>query len=246
MKSGFLVSLLALSSTVFAVEPRDPTKAYNLPEGAQYLSLKETNTGAITYKAEELKTVREKSDFEINHKKHTQWGPDTYLIWNFAPVGVGLQFYDDPDNNIAAEWEMDYRFREHLILNPKFTSKQKGVWSPLLGHELQLSYKYHYQNHPESSYWDIVLRGSVILNFLDNLRLGAFVAPEQFRLGAMSMPDQPIPFPYRTIYSTGLWTELLIRKTLALQVEGAVGFCEEREATFLAKYSVASTIGVYF
>lgn len=233
-------------SSVWAAEVRDPSKAFNLPEGTQYLSLSETSTGLISYREKSLKTVREKEQLEINHKKHTQWGEDVYLIWNFAPVGVGLQFYDDPDNKIAAEWEMDYHFREHLTLNPKFTGKQKGFWSPLLGHELQISYKYHYQSHPEPSYWDIVLRGSVVLSALEGLRFGAFFAPEQFRKGALSTPEAKAPFLYRSIYSTGLWTELVLHKTYALHVEGAVNFCEQKKDTYLSKYTVASSVGVYF
>jgi hypothetical protein len=246
VKILIFLSWMSLAAPTVAAENDDPSRAYFLTQGTQYLAVKETSMGSLSYEADTVKGTHEKNELEINHKKHTQWGEGVYMIWNFAPVGVGLQFFDDPENNVAAEWEMDYHFKEHLTLNPKFTGKQKGTWSPLLGHELQFSYKYHYQNEPNPSYWDIVLRGNVVLNLLSNLRFGAFLAPEHFRLGFLSSPEQARPFPYRFIYSTGLWTELILRKTLALQFEGAVAFCEARKDTFVTKYSVASTIGVYF
>jgi len=221
-------------------------RSYILSEGTDYFEFKEISLGTLDYKDQKILKNSESSYYEFAHIRHSKIDESQYLIWNFLPVGMGFSFPKSLQEQVSAEWQINYDPSEPILLSPRFTGKRKAAWSALLGNEFVISYGYHYQTNPAPSFWDLTAKYTLFIIPIEKWRLGAFLEPKKFIKGFLSEPKSEKPYQHENIYSSGLWTEFAFRKNLVLQVEGAVNFLEKYVDVYMAKYSLVSKLGIYF
>jgi len=251
MKTASLLAVLLFQIFAFASSEFTANRSYFLPEDTSYLSIRETNVGSLSLQEEKLVKSSEYSTLEISHRKNTQIDQHQYLIWNFIPVGMGFLVEPDFSEQLSAEWKINYQFPDglpsgNLILSPNFTGKKKNFWNSFWGYEFVISYSYFYQDHPKPSFWNGSLKTNLIFAPLEKWQLGAYLRPELFFKGLLSEAGSLNPFPHKNIYTSGLWTEVQLKKTVVLQLEGTLSFFEDYLEKSIAKYSVLSTLGLAF
>jgi hypothetical protein len=224
----------------------DNTRPYLLPEQANLFSIEQESTGDLGFANNQLEMSNSKEQVKLHHLRHSRLNHETYLIWKFVPVGLGYLFSQNETEQVSAEWEMKYQADEPLLLSPHFSGKKKSFWSPRFGSQFEVDYSYHYFSNPTPSYWDAVLKYSLIFLPTEKWRIGLFLQPEKFLRGPLSVPESRNPFPYEQVFSTGFWTEFDLARNLFLSSQGSVHFMAERADTFKTAYGVNSMIGIYF